>query len=690
MVYGERTHYHTYILLTILLVQRQPYLLALQWGWTLTHLSSSRLGRSAIAWAVITVALVAWVMPMVAPPASAVTEYRYEVIVAPPTPLDYKGVSWAPDGSEATIVGGVRVLLAYDADSRRAVSAGDGNWSTTSQTLEDVVYTADGKLYISGGVLDDSTVTGDLWQLVGEAIQLRGSAEGDILQAVTASPDGRVVAVGALGSVMELTNGSLELIGSAGDTVIQDAAWAPDGSGILMVGAAGTIVWMDATNNEMVPVEFTSTQTLHAVGWHPDSDMAWAVGEGGLVVEVVRDPLEATRVRPYTPRSEDLFGVAWHPSEDIALVVGEEGIAYLYRLGVFTQQRVDTNKYLLDVEWNPMGDEALVVGESGTLLRYTARLTPQNRAPNAVISSPSDGAEVESGNPITFDGSTSSDPDDDPITHIWSTNSSGLLGADPVIERYLSMGTHQVTLTVDDGQGNNHTDTVTVHVVEPVPPEDRLHLAIKTPLPGSLLEGKVVISGTASYELGEISSVEVAIDGGGWHPADGSTSWSLTLDTSIYEDGIHSIVVKVTADDVFKTDSILIEVRNTVPPLPPEIPNITLHMRDHGEVDQLISFSVDGENLTAWLLVWSFGDGSNGQGEKVHHAYNEEGSYQVTLELWLEGYHEPSAVFTATVVIETATEDGLSPEVIIILIMLAAGVIYIAGYYGGRHAFRRD
>jgi hypothetical protein len=246
---------------------------------------------------------------------------------------------------------------------------------------------------------------------------------------------------------------------------------------------------------------------------------------------------------------------------------------------------------------------------------------------------------------------------------------------------------------VDDGQGRNSTDTVTLHIVEPVPLVDRLHLTILTPRPGNLLDGEVVISGTANYELGGISVVEVAIDGGGRHPADGTTSWSFPMDTTLYEDGIHHIEVKVTADaleDVSKVESLLIEIRNVEVPLPPEIPNITLHMRDRGAVNELISFSADGENLTQWLLVWSFGDGSNGQGESVHHSYNEEGSYQVTLELWLEGDEKPSAVYTATMVIETAPEDGMSPEMMILLIMLVAGIIYIAGYYGGRRAFRRD
>jgi hypothetical protein len=441
----------------------------------------------------------------------------------------------------------------------------------------------------------------------------------------------------------------------------------------------------------MVSVDFTSTHPLYAVAWHPDSDMAWAVGEGGLVVEIDRETLEASRVRPFTPRSEDMFGVAWHPGGDIALLVGEEGIAYLYRQGIFTQQRIDTNKYLLDVAWNPTGDEALVVGESGTLLRFAPRITPQNRAPTAVISSPENGAVVERSERITFDGSPSSDPEDDPLSFRWYLNDTQLLGTGTVIEKNLTVGSHRVTLEVDDGQGNNDTATVTVNVVEDVLPVDRLHLTIITPMAGSLLSGEIVISGTASYELGDIASVQVMIDGGGWHPANGDTDWSFTYDTRLLEDGIHSIVVMVTTvDGEERTKDVLIEVRNTEVPMPPEVPNITLHLREHGKVDELIKFWVEGDDLSSWLLVWSFGDGSNGQGTTVRHAYSDEGTYTVALTLWLEGYDEPAAVFEATVVIETPEEDGMSIEMMVFLSVVAAGAVYIAGYYGGRRAFGRD
>lgn len=669
----------------------QAYLFPIQWGPTLTSGRKGSVRRTALFWAVVMMTCVAFVLPMVAPPASAVTEYRYEIVPTPPTPLDYKGVSWSQDGSEAIVVGGVQALLAYDPDTGIAWSMDGSNWSTASQTLEAVTHTPDGRAFVSSGRLDGSAVMGDLWEVMDDEIILRASIEGDIIQSVAASPNGRLLAIGALGSLFEYKDGELEHLGSAGDVVLYDIAWAPDGSGAIIVGAAGTITWFDAIEGTLEPVPFTSTHPLYSVDWRPGTMDAWAVGEGSLVVEVNSTTLEASRVRPFTPRTEDSYGIAWHPEADIALLVGEEGVTYLWRLGVFTKQIMDLNVVLLDVMWNPVGDEALVVGESGTMYRYAPWITSPNRAPDAVISSPDNGHEVEVGGTITFDGTSSSDPDGDPLSFTWSSNSSGLLSTEAEFRYELPLGAHRVTLYVDDGQGHNSTDQVSVNVVKPVPKEDRMHLEVVSPRPGSMLKGEIVVSGTVTYELGPVVMVDMAVDGGGWRPAEGIESWSISLDTDLLEDGVHSLEVRATAEDgVFRVESFLVEVRNIILPEPPLVPNITLRLREQGTVDQLLSFAVDGEGLSSWILVWSFGDGSSGQGEHVSHAYNEEGTYQITLELWFEGNDAPAAIYSATVVVISDEEDGLSIEAIILLSMMVAGAIYVIGFYGGQRAFRRD
>lgn len=657
----------------------------------MTSLPRRNKRRSAKLQAITLVLLLALALPLASQPASAVTEYRFEIVPSTPTRLDLKGVSWTADGSGAIIIGGVQLVLEYETETGLARSIESGNWSTASQILEGVTHTADGRVFISSGRLDGSNVMGDLWELVDDTTILRASIEGDILQGVAASSTGRLLAISALGSLFEFIDGELVEIGSVGDVLLQDIVWAPDGSGAIIVGGAGTISWFDAVEDTLEPVSFTSTQSLNTVSWRPGTDDAWAAGEGGLVVEVNTTTGETARMRPYTPRTEDVSGISWHPTDDIALLVGEEGVAWLWRMGVFTKQMVDVNKYLLDVMWNPVGDEALVVGETSTLFRYAPRIPTQNRAPNAVITSPQDGLEVEEGTEITFDGTSSSDPEGDPLTFSWSSNATGLLGTESVFRAKLPLGTHVVTLHVDDGQDHSSTDQVTVTIVKPIPPEQRLHLEVLTPRSGSLLMGEVQITGTAHYELGDIASVEVSLDGEGWRPTVGTEIWSLSLDTSLIEDGVHSIVVRATAEDgVYKVESLLVEIRNAVVPEPPKVPNITMHLRDSGMVDQLIEFEVEGDNLTSWIVIWSFGDGSNGQGLQVLHAYREEGRYEVTMGLWLEGEDRPAAQFTATIVIESGEEDGLSLEAVMLLSLMAAGAIYVVGFYGGRRAFRRD
>ncbi len=655
----------------------------------MTPRTYSPVGRRATLAALVVLALLAGALPLLAPPGAAITEYRYEPVATPPTPLDYKGVAWSPDGSEAMVVGGVQAVLRYDPGSRVALSVGGTNWSTPSQSLEDVTYTRSRTAYVSGGHFGASQVLGDVWRVEGSYIGRVDSIEGDILEAVAGLPSGQVLAISTMGSVQRLVDGTLETVGKVGDVILYDLAWSPDGSGAFIVGAAGTVAWFDASEGTLMEVPFTSTHPLYSVSWRPGTDVAWAVGEGTLVVELNATTLSASRVRPFTPRTASLYGVAWHPQGHLALLVGEEGATSLWRSNVFTEQLVTVGVDLLDAMWNPKGDEALVAGADGTLLRYAPRVPPQNRAPSAVISSPSDGVEVDEGTVLTFDGSDSSDPDGDPMTMTWSTNVTGLFGSGPVVRHSLPLGVHTVSLHVDDGQGHNVTDQVAVTVRRPVPPERRLHLVIETPIAGSLLRGTVVVSGTASYELGSITSVDVSIDGQGWRVAEGTASWSLSLDTTLMEDGVHTIIVRALAEDgITKNATVLVEVRNVLPPEPPEIPNVTLRLRERGVVDQPMEFQAEAEDLSPWLLVWSFGDGSNAQGSQVRHAYRSPGRYEVSLELWLEGSSEPTAVFTTTVIIEKSAYEGPSLEGVVALMAVLAVVIYIAGFYGGRRALR--
>jgi Tol biopolymer transport system component len=63
---------------------------------------------------------------------------------------------------------------------------------------------------------------------------------------------------------------------------------------------------------------------------------------------------------------------------------------------------------------------------------------------------------------VTLDGTASSDPDGDALTYTWTGPFDTLSGA--TVSPTLGVGTHTITLTVDDGRGGTASDTVEVTV----------------------------------------------------------------------------------------------------------------------------------------------------------------------------------------------------------------------------------
>ncbi|HEX9886838.1 MAG TPA: PKD domain-containing protein [Longimicrobiales bacterium] len=94
---------------------------------------------------------------------------------------------------------------------------------------------------------------------------------------------------------------------------------------------------------------------------------------------------------------------------------------------------------------------------------------PQNQAPVAAITSPADGSTHTYGDAVHFSG-TGADAEDGVLTGtslVWTSDLDGHLGTGTSFSRSdLSVGEHEVTLTVTDSQGATGTDEVTITVEE--------------------------------------------------------------------------------------------------------------------------------------------------------------------------------------------------------------------------------
>ena len=102
---------------------------------------------------------------------------------------------------------------------------------------------------------------------------------------------------------------------------------------------------------------------------------------------------------------------------------------------------------------------------SGTNTPPVADAGPDQTGENAVECTSPDGAQV------TLDSSASSDPDDDDLTYTWTgpfpEGGGAVTGVSPAVS--LPLGTHSITLTVDDGTVTD-TDDVDITVEDTIAP----------------------------------------------------------------------------------------------------------------------------------------------------------------------------------------------------------------------------
>jgi hypothetical protein len=94
---------------------------------------------------------------------------------------------------------------------------------------------------------------------------------------------------------------------------------------------------------------------------------------------------------------------------------------------------------------------------------FQVTVPPMNHQPTALAGGP---YTAMVGQPITFEGGGSSDPDMDPLTFMWSFgDGSTALGINPA-HTYQQPGVFTVTLTVDDGRGGQHSASTTATIAE--------------------------------------------------------------------------------------------------------------------------------------------------------------------------------------------------------------------------------
>jgi len=239
-----------------------------------------------------------------------------------------------------------------------------------------------------------------------------------------------------------------------------------------------------------------------------------------------------------------------------------------------------------------------------------------NESPVAIFTESAE--TVYTGEAIAFNATDSYDPDGSIISYFWTfgdgNNATGMV----VEHSYVDDGVYVVTLTVTDDKGAIGTATANKTVLNRPP------VANFTESAETVLTGEVVcFNASASYDPDGI------IVGYFWDFGDGTNDTGTIVCHAYTDDGAYVVTLTITDDDgATASTNATKTVLNRLP-----IANFTesaetVYTSEVIYFDASASYDSDG---TIVSYLWDFGDGANGTGVTVDHAYTDDRSYVVTL-----------------------------------------------------------
>lgn len=261
-----------------------------------------------------------------------------------------------------------------------------------------------------------------------------------------------------------------------------------------------------------------------------------------------------------------------------------------------------------------------------------------NQPPVAVAGGP---YAVALGQPITFVGSHSTDPQLETLTFAWSFG-DGSSGSGAVVEHtYAQAGTYTVTLTVTDTSGLSSQTSAQASVA--VPPVANAG----GPYTGYILE-PLTFNGSASNDPqgGALTYL--------WNFGDNTTATGASPVHTYTTVAGATLPVTLTVTDsegVSSTASTTVTLK-----FPP--PTVTINGPYTGRSTLPLSFTstVTDPADDDWTYVWSFGDGSTSNVANPTHAYAAPGTY--TVSLYVIGQYNESITVSSTA---TITAQGPGP-----------------------------
>lgn len=262
--------------------------------------------------------------------------------------------------------------------------------------------------------------------------------------------------------------------------------------------------------------------------------------------------------------------------------------------------------------------ELTVQDDDGTTSTFTDNVIVQNQAPNAQFTYSPD--SLVASEPVSFDGTASSDPDGSISSYSWDFGDGGSGSGQTPAHTYAASGTYTTTLTVIDDDGTSHSTSQTLEVDNAAPTADFTW----TPESPSTADEVSLKADGSSDPDGSISSYSWDLDDDGTQDQTG-----LNITHTFPDDGIYPVSLTVT-DNQGRSVSVEknVDVSNQLPSA-----SFT-YTPDTPETLTDVSFDGSGSSDPDGSISsysWDFGDGNTATGESVQHSYADNGTYTVEL-----------------------------------------------------------
>ena len=335
--------------------------------------------------------------------------------------------------------------------------------------------------------------------------------------------------------------------------------------------------------------------------------------------------------------------VSYDPDEDnltYAWDFGDSSVAYEAKP---THSYSEDGNYTVQLTVSDGQD----TGNDSIILRI---LTVENHPPVAEIVTPEQDEVFEINTPVFFDGTNSSDPDDNFLYYYWDFGDGSPQGTGSTTTHvYTTVGTYTVVLRVDDGELSD-TDSVRILITDQGSLNQPPEAVINEPENGDnfTIDEVITFSGVNSSDPDgdELNYT--------WDFKDDTYGYGEITTHSYSENGTYNVTLTVFDDQYSDTASVVIIVGpgglvNTPPSAVISEPTMLESFETNETVICLGNQSSDPEN-DPLIYDWDFDDGSeHSYTENTQHRYTSEGIYVIRLTVSDGAYNDTDAVIISVV-----------------------------------------